>query len=97
VRLRRRCGLGWPAGETFLLAENLQHIAIPGGVVRPVSAAPTHPIFDLLCQLGLNGMAKAFGEIEASGEAATLSHRWLAMLLDHEASYRRPPPARPPA
>jgi hypothetical protein len=34
-------------------------------------------------------MAKAFGEIEASGEAATLSHRWLALLLDHEASYRR--------
>jgi hypothetical protein len=35
-------------------------------------------------------MAKAFGEIEASGEAATLSHpEWLALLLDQEASYRR--------
>jgi len=26
----------------------------------------THPTLDLLHQLGLNGMAKAFGEIEAS-------------------------------
>jgi hypothetical protein len=49
----------------------------------------THPTLDLLRQLGLNGMAKAFGEIEASGEAATLTHpEWLALLLDQEASYR---------
>ena len=35
-------------------------------------------------------MAKAFGEIEASGEATTLTHpEWLALLLDQEASYRR--------
>ena len=35
-------------------------------------------------------MAKAFGEIEASGEANTLTHPdWLALLLDQEASYRR--------
>jgi hypothetical protein len=34
----------------------------------------THPTLDLLRQLGLNGMAKAFGEIEASGEAAALPH-----------------------
>jgi IstB-like ATP binding protein len=35
-------------------------------------------------------MAKAFGEIEASGEAATLTHsEKLALLLDQEASYRR--------
>jgi hypothetical protein len=34
----------------------------------------THPTLDLLHQLGLNGMAKAFGEIEASDEATTLSH-----------------------
>jgi hypothetical protein len=34
-------------------------------------------------------MAKAFGEIEASGEATTLSHpEWLALLLDREAGYR---------
>jgi hypothetical protein len=37
-------------------------------------------VFELACerhllrQLGLNGMAKAFSEIEASSEAATLSH-----------------------
>jgi len=33
----------------------------------------THPTLDLLSQLGLAGMAKAFSEIEASGEAATLT------------------------
>jgi DNA replication protein DnaC len=49
----------------------------------------THPTLDLLHQLGLNGMAKAFGDIEASDEATTLSHpEWLALLLDREASYR---------
>ena len=49
----------------------------------------THPTLDLLHQLGLNGMAKAFGEIEASSEATTLTHpEWLALLLDREASYR---------
>ena len=50
----------------------------------------THPTLDLLRQLGLNGMAKAFSEIEASGDAATMSHpEWLALLLDREVSYRR--------
>ena len=50
----------------------------------------THPTLDLLHQLGLAGMAKAFGEIEASAEAAALTHpEWLALLLDQEASYRR--------
>ena len=50
----------------------------------------THPTLDLLHHLGLNGMAKAFGEIEASAEAATLTHpEWLALLLDQEVSYRR--------
>src|SRR5439155_20720017 len=45
----------------------------------------THPTLDLLHQPGLNGMAKAFGEIEASGEATTLTHpEWLALLLDQE-------------
>ena len=49
-----------------------------------------HPTLDLLHQLGLNGMAKAFGEIEASAEATTLTHpEWLALLLDQEVSYRR--------
>ena len=50
----------------------------------------THPTLDLLHQLGLNGMAKAFGEIEASAETTTLTHpEWLALLLDQEVSYRR--------
>ncbi len=50
----------------------------------------THPTLDLLHQLGLNGMAKAFGEIEASGETTTLTHpEWLGLLLDQEVSYRR--------
>ena len=45
----------------------------------------THPTLDLLHQLGLAGMAKAFTAIEASGEAAALSHpEWLALLLDQE-------------
>jgi hypothetical protein len=41
-------------------------------------------------QLGIHGMAKAFSEIEASGESATLSHaEWLGLLLDREATCRR--------
>ncbi len=50
----------------------------------------THPTLDLLHQLGLAGMAKAFGEIEASAEAIALTHpEWLGLLLDREVSYRR--------
>ena len=50
----------------------------------------THPTLDLLHQLGLNGMAKAFGEIEASGDGSTLTHpEWLGLLLDREVTYRR--------
>ena len=50
----------------------------------------THPTLDLLQQLGLNGMAKAFSEIEASGEAVALTHsEWLALLLEREISHRR--------
>jgi DNA replication protein DnaC len=50
----------------------------------------THPTLNLLNELGLNGMAKAFGEIEASGEAAALTHpEWLGLLLDREVTYRR--------
>ena len=49
----------------------------------------THPTLDQLNQLGLFGMAKAFGEIVASGDAAALPHPdWLALLLDREMSYR---------
>jgi len=49
----------------------------------------THPTLDQLNQLGLFGMAKAFGEADASDEAAALSHpEWLALLLDREMAYR---------
>src|ERR1700676_882558 len=49
----------------------------------------THPTLDQLSQLGLFGMAKAFGEAETSAEAAALTHpEWLALLLDREMAYR---------
>ena len=50
----------------------------------------THPTLDQLGQLGLTGMAQAFAELEASGEAADLSHAdWLGLLLDRELTHRR--------
>jgi len=50
----------------------------------------THPTLDQLRELGLDGMVKAFGEIEATGEAAALTHpEWLGLLLDREISHRR--------
>jgi DNA replication protein DnaC len=50
----------------------------------------THPTLDQLGQLGLAGMAQAFAELEASGEAADLSHAdWLGLLLDRELTHRR--------
>ena len=49
-----------------------------------------HPTLDQLNVLGLHGMAKAFVEIAASGEADGLGHHeWLALLLDREASWRQ--------
>jgi DNA replication protein DnaC len=40
--------------------------------------------------LGLDGMVKACGDIEATGEAAALTHlEWLGLLLDRELSHRR--------
>jgi DNA replication protein DnaC len=49
----------------------------------------THPTLDQLHQLGLFGMAKAFSEVEASHEAAQLTHpEWLGLLLDREMTYR---------
>jgi IstB-like ATP binding protein len=49
-----------------------------------------HPTLDQLNALGLHGMAKAFAEIAASGEADALGHHeWLALLLDREASWRQ--------
>jgi DNA replication protein DnaC len=50
----------------------------------------THPTLDQLNQLGLPGMAQAFAELEACGDAATLSHAdWLGLLLDREVTHRR--------
>ena len=50
----------------------------------------THPTLDQLHQLGLLGMAQAFGELEVAGEAATLNHAdWLGLLLDRELTHRR--------
>lgn len=49
----------------------------------------THPTFDRLNALGLHGMAKAFVDIEATGEAASLGHaEWFALLLEREVSLR---------
>lgn len=48
-----------------------------------------HPTLDLLGELGLAGMAKAFAEMATNDDAASLNHaEWLALLLDHEATYR---------
>jgi DNA replication protein DnaC len=50
----------------------------------------THPTLEQLHQLGLAGMAKAFAEIEASSEAAQMTHpEWLGLLLEREVSHRR--------
>jgi len=50
----------------------------------------THPTLDQLAQLGLSGMAQAFAELEAFGEAATLTHAdWLTLLIDREVTLRR--------
>src|SRR6202048_3794531 len=49
-----------------------------------------HPTLDQLHALGLHGMAKAFVEIGAGGEAEGLGHHeWLGLLLDREASWRQ--------
>src|SRR5665213_2103690 len=49
-----------------------------------------HPTLDQLHALGLHGMAKAFAEIAAGGEADGLGHHeWLGLLLDRETSWRQ--------
>jgi DNA replication protein DnaC len=49
----------------------------------------THPTLDQLNQLGLHGMATAFGDIMADAEVTGLTHaEWLALLLEREISYR---------
>ncbi len=50
----------------------------------------THPTFNQLNQLGLQGMAKAFTDLTSNGEAETLGHaEWLGLLLDREATWRQ--------
>lgn len=50
----------------------------------------THPTLDQLRELGLEGMIKASNELQASNQAAALSHmEWLGLLLDCEISCRR--------
>ena len=47
----------------------------------------THPTTDRLRELGLAGMARAFGELQDNPSAADLGHaEWLALLLDREAT-----------
>ena len=49
----------------------------------------THPTFDQLRALKLDGMAQAFLELEAQEETRSLAHaEWLALLLDREAASR---------
>ena len=49
-----------------------------------------HPTLDQLHALGLHGMAKAFVDIAATGEADGLGHHeWLGLLLDREVSWRQ--------
>lgn len=50
----------------------------------------THPTRQLLIELGLHGMAKAFQDLDTQPEARALEHGdWLAMLLEREATSRR--------
>jgi DNA replication protein DnaC len=49
-----------------------------------------HPTLDQLHTLGLYGMAKAFADLVAAGQAKDLPHAdWLALLLERETSWRR--------
>ena len=49
----------------------------------------THPTIDQLRALKLDGMADAFGDLQAQDRAKDLDHaEWLALLLDREAANR---------
>ena len=49
-----------------------------------------HPTLDLLRELGLDGMAKAFEELEANPESRALEHgEWLGLLVEREATLRQ--------
>jgi DNA replication protein DnaC len=48
-----------------------------------------HPTLDQLNLLGLAGMAKAFAEVQSSGEAEVMTHaEWLGLLLEREVTHR---------
>ena len=50
----------------------------------------THPTLDQLNALGLQGMAKAFTDLNDNDETQGLRHaEWLALLLDREAVHRQ--------
>ena len=50
----------------------------------------THPTLEQLHALGLHGMAKGFKELDGNPEARALDHSaWLALLLEHETTWRR--------
>ena len=67
-----------------------QHPRTPLLPLTEENAVLTHPMLDQLAQLGLSGMAQAFAELEASDEAATLTHAdWLGLLVDREITHRR--------
>ena len=50
----------------------------------------SHPTLETLHDLGLHGCAAGFNALEADTAAAALSHgEWLAVMLEHELTYRR--------
>jgi DNA replication protein DnaC len=49
-----------------------------------------HPTLDRLIELGLDGMAKGFRELEANPESRALEHaEWLGLLVEQEATLRQ--------
>ena len=50
----------------------------------------SHPTLETLHALGLHGCVTGFKALEADPAAASLSHaEWLALILEHEVTYRR--------
>jgi hypothetical protein len=49
-----------------------------------------HPTLDRLIELGLDGMAKGFRDLEANSESRALEHaEWLGLLVEQEATFRQ--------
>jgi len=49
-----------------------------------------HPTLDRLRKLGLDGMAKGFGDLAANPESRALEHaEWLGLLVDQEVTLRQ--------